>query len=177
MYLRPYKSSDAATIISWCENETEFRKWTGDRYPNYPITAEDMNRKYFDCNGDCCEEDNFYPMTACDDDGVVGHFILRYTGGDHKALRIGFVIVDGEKRGRGNGSKMIRLALEYGFRIAGADEVTIGVFSNNQPAYNCYLAAGFKVVDTVGGVAEVCGEKWEIIELAVSREDYFKNIG
>ena len=64
LYLRPYKKEDAETIISWCEDETVFRKWTSDRYNSYPITEKDMNYKYFDCNGDCEEKDNFYPMTA-----------------------------------------------------------------------------------------------------------------
>ena len=89
MYLRPYKKSDAKTIISFCEDEMVFRKWTSDRYEHYPITEKDMNEKYFDCNGDCAEEDNFYPMTACDESGIVGHFILRYVNGDKNILRIG----------------------------------------------------------------------------------------
>ena len=58
LYLRPYKKEDAATIISWCENENVFRKWTSDRYNSYPITENDMNYKYYDCNGDCAEKDN-----------------------------------------------------------------------------------------------------------------------
>ena len=51
LYLRPYKKGDAKTIISWCEDETTFRKQTSDRYNSYPITEKDMNYKYFDCNG------------------------------------------------------------------------------------------------------------------------------
>ena len=71
MYLRPYKRDDAKTIISFCEDETVFRKWTSDRYNSYPITERDMNYKYFDCNGDCAESDNFYPMMSCDESGIV----------------------------------------------------------------------------------------------------------
>ena len=99
LYLRPYKKDDARTIISWCEDESVFRKWTADRYDSYPITESDMNYKYFDCNGDCAENDNFYPMTACDESRIVGHFILRYIGGHRDILRIGFVIIDDKKRG------------------------------------------------------------------------------
>lgn len=174
LYLRPYKKEDAKIIISWCGDETAFRKWTSDRYPSYPITEDDMNKKYFDCNGDCPEADNFYPMTACDESGVAGHFIMRYVGGNHRILRIGFVIVDDKKRGRGYGRKMMRLAMEYAFRIAGAEQVTIGVFENNKPAYNCYKAAGFRDVwQEQQEECEVSGEKWKIRELAVNRDDYF----
>ena len=173
MYLRPYKKADAKTIISFCENETVFRKWTSDRYENYPITESDMNYKYMDCNGDCAEEDNFYPMTACDENGIIGHFILRYVNGDKSIFRIGFVIVDNKKRGMGYGKKMIWLAVDYAFRIAGAKQITIGVFENNKSAYYCYKSAGFKdVLEDSPEMCELFGEKWRILELSLDREDY-----
>ncbi len=173
MYLRQYKKDDAKTIISWCEDEKIFRKWTSDRYKSFPITSDDMNYKYFDCNGDCEEKDNFYPVTACDDGEIAGHFILRYTGGDHRILRIGFVIVDDKKRGQGYGKQMIKLALEYAFKIAGADRVTIGVFDNNKPAYHCYKSAGFKEIQMEQEeICELFGEKCRIIEMAVDRSEY-----
>lgn len=62
--LRPYKVSDAKTIMTWCKDEETFRKWISDRYETFPITEADMNKKYVDNNGDCMEPDNFYPMTA-----------------------------------------------------------------------------------------------------------------
>ena len=173
LYLRPYKRHDARTILSWCEDENTFRKWTSDRYDSYPITEKDINYKYYDCNGDCAEADNFYPMTACDENGIVGHFILRYVGGQRDILRIGFVIVDGQKRGRGYGKRMMRLALEYAFRIAGARKVTIGVFENNLPAYRCYKAAGFHDARQEPEVlCELFGETWKILELEIDRDAY-----
>ena len=171
--LRPYKPSDAQTIVSWCRDELTFRRWTSDRYENYPITAEDMNRKYIDCNGDCVEDDNFYPMTAFDESGAVGHLIMRYTDKEKTVLRLGFVIVDDTKRGKGYGKEMIRLALKYAFEIYRAEKVTIGVFDNNPSAYGCYKAAGFKDVKTDNPVTcDVCGETWSILELKLEREEY-----
>ena len=174
MYLRPYKRSDAETILSWCKDEETFRKWTADRYESYPITAEDMNYKYFDCNGDCEESDNFYPMTACDERGPVGHFILRYVGGKKDVLRIGFVILDDTKRGKGYGKQMVRLGIQYAFEIMGASKVTIGVFENNLPAFYCYKAAGFwKMEETQPQMCKFLGETWKIVEFAIDRERYF----
>ena len=99
--LRPYKISDAETIISWCKDEAAFRKWTSDRYESFPITSADMNKKYIDNNGDCVEQDNFYPMTAFDETGIVGHLIMRFTDERKNVLRLGFVIVDDTQRGKG----------------------------------------------------------------------------
>ncbi len=173
LYLRQYKRDDAKVIVNWFESETEFRKWSSDRFDSYPITQEDMNYKYIDCNGDCAEKDNFYPMTACDDDGIVGHFILRYVDGDPRVLRIGFVVVDNKRRGMGYGTQMIKLALDYIFRIAGAKKATIGVFDNNPSAHGCYKSAGFKDV-SYGKAWEFNGENWRVIEMEMHREEYFR---
>ena len=91
--LRPYKPSDAETILKWIRDEDAFRKWSTDRYPHYPITADDMNYKYMDCNGDCAEPDNFYPVTAFDDSGIVGHLIMRFTDAEKSILRFGLSLL------------------------------------------------------------------------------------
>ena len=129
--IRPYKPCDAKTIVTWFKDEVTFRKWSSDRWDSFPITDADMNKKYVDNNGDCSEQDNFYPMTAFDESGVVGHFIMRFTDEKKSTLRLGFVILDETKRGKGYGKEMITLALKYAFEILKADKVTIGVFDNN----------------------------------------------
>lgn len=169
--LRPYKPSDAKTIVSWIKDERELRKWSSDRYGAYPITAEDINHKYMECNGDCVELDNFYPMTAVDEQGVVGHLILRYTDGAKKVIRIGFVIIDDSKRGMGYGKQMLQLAIRYAFEMLKAEKITLGVFENNPSAYHCYKASGFREASKGQDFfCEILGEKWKCIELEVTKE-------
>ena len=62
--LRAYKPCDAKSIVSWCDNETVFNFWGGLHFGKYPITSEIINDKYFNKNGDCAEEDNFYPLPS-----------------------------------------------------------------------------------------------------------------
>jgi len=174
--LRPYKISDAKTIISWCKDEVAFRKWTSDRYESFPITEADMNRKYVDCNGDCCEQDNFYPMTAFDESGIVGHLVMRYMDAEKRVLRLGFVIVDDTKRGKGYGKEMISLAIRFAFEIFKAEKVTLGAFENNPSAYYCYKAAGFRDVETEEIICELFGEKWKILELAITKDEYMADM-
>ena len=174
--LRPYKTSDAKTIISWCKDEVAFRKWTSDCYESFPITEADMNGKYVDNNGDCAEPDNFYPMTAFDESGIVGHLIMRYTDEEKKVLRLGFVIVDDSKRGKGYGKEMISLAIRFAFEIFKAEKVTLGAFENNPPAYYCYKAAGFRDVENGEIICELFGEKWKILELAITKDEYLADV-
>ena len=170
--LRPYKPCDAKTIVSWIKDEIAFRKWCSDRFEKYPILAEDINDKYFSHNGDCVEEDNFYPLTAFDETGIIGHLILRFTNEQKKTIRFGFVIVDDAKRGKGYGKEMLILAQKFAFDILKAEKITLGVFDNNPSAYYCYKAAGFQDVHMDKDIiCSILGEQWKIKELSLSVND------
>ena len=166
--LRQYKTCDADSIVNWIKDEDVLRKWSSDRFGDFPITSEDINNKYIGNNGDCIESDNFYPLTAFDESGVVGHLILRYTDEEKKVIRFGFVIVDDSKRGKGYGKQMLTLAIKYAFEIFGAEKITLGVFDNNEPAYYCYKAAGFKE-NGEEMFCELFGEQWRIVEMEIKR--------
>ena len=164
--LRPYLSSDAAAIVSWSEDEAAFRRWSADRFPAYPITAEDLDRHY----RDMAESGVFYPFTAFDDAGPVGHLIMRFTDRDKTALRFGFVIVDPRRRGLGIGREMLRLAVRYAFDCLKAEAITLGVFENNEPAHRCYRSAGFLDMPSRGPAWYPIGnENWKCIEMELTK--------
>lgn len=39
--IRPYKTSDAEAILSWCQDEKAFYQWTAGVLSNYPITQKE----------------------------------------------------------------------------------------------------------------------------------------
>lgn len=171
--LRPYKKCDAKIIITWSKDEISFRKWSSDRWEAYPLTEKEMNEKYVGNNGDCSEPENFFPMTAFDDSGIVGHLIMRFIDEEKMILRLGFVIVDDTKRGMGYGKEMLELALKYAFEILKVEKVTLGAFDNNMPAYYCYKAVGFKDVELEEPeLCQICGETWNVLELEMDKADY-----
>lgn len=116
--LRPYKKQDAETIVSWIGDERMLRFWSGDRYDQFPISAKDMNHFYMECE----KQGDFYEMTALDETGVVGHFVLRSVEEDPFLC---FVIVDPKKRGIGYGKEMLNLALRYAFEILRVVKVSL----------------------------------------------------
>ena len=171
--LRPYKKSDADYIISWINNEDTFSLWGGERFCQFPISSDIINDKYFNNNGDCVEEDNFYPLTAFDENGPVGHFIIRYINGDKRILRFGWVIVDDKRRGQKLGKEMLTLGLNYAFNILKGDKVTIGVFENNLPALNCYLSCGFhKSEEIKESCCKFKGEDNKVLELEILKDEF-----
>lgn len=168
--LRPYKPSDASTILTWVRDEETFRRWVTDRYPTYPITEADMNYKYFQCNGDCPEPDNFYPFTAFCEEGILGHLIMRYTDAKKSVLRFGFVILDDSLRGKGYGKQMLKLAVKYAFDILKVQKVTLGVLENNPGAYHCYKSAGFRdVPQETPEYYDLLGQRIRCLELELER--------
>ena len=159
--------------MTWFQDEKVFLLWGGNLIGEYPLTAQDLNDKYIGSNGGCEEADNFYPMTAFDEDGVVGSFIMRYIKGDNKKLRFGWVVVDSSKRGRHYGNQMIQLGLQYAFSILQVEKVTIGVFDNNPSAHHCYLSCGFRNGEELEGRDEVIlGEPCRVIELEITKEEW-----
>ena len=161
--LRPYKNCDADIIASWIKNEYAFRQWCADRYDRYPVTGADINAHY----AGFADADWFYPMTAFDETGVVGHLIMRFTDEEKRILRFGFVIVDVNRRGEGYGREMLSLALQYAALILKAEKVTLGVFENNPAALKCYRSVGFSECAGDGELFEVLGENWKCIEMAM----------
>ena len=106
------------------------------------------------------------PFTAFDESGILGFFTLRKPNESYNELRIGFVIVDPQRRGKGFGKAMLRQGLKFAFELYGADKVSLGVFENNPSAYYCYKAVGFE--DTVLDSTEVhniMGEEWKCREM------------
>lgn len=167
--LRPYKPLDAAVITSWLESEYLMRQWCADRYEHYPVTPENMNA-YYERNID---GQRSRALTMMDDNEVVGYITLRTPANDLTEQRLGFVIVDDSKRGRGLGKALVRMAVKYAFEKLGATKVSLGVFENNPSAIRCYEAAGFERVDKPEKECYQClGETWKCIEMECHNKIY-----
>lgn len=155
--LRPYKYTDADTIISWCKDEVSFYKWTAGMLGEYPVSEKEFH-----------SVTSLMPFTAFDESGIVGFFTLRTPKETMDELRFGFVIVDPEKRGKGYGKEMLRLGLKYVFEIYRAKKASLGVFENNASAYYCYKAAGFKdITPEEIETYHILNEEWKCLELMI----------
>lgn len=161
--LRPYKSCDAQYIVKWIKNEQEFRLWSADRYDKYPIDADKLNEHYDSYK----DNDSFWPMTAFDENGVVGHLIMRFTDKNKMTIRFGFVIVDDSLRGRGYGHEMLHLAIKYAFEILKVNKITLGVFERNKTAIKCYKEVGFKEVLHEEKHYHMLNQDWNCIEMEI----------
>lgn len=161
MELRTYQENDAKEILKWIKTERDFRLWSADRYEKYPATPEDVNNNYNICK----TNDVFYPMTLVDNGKIIGHLILRQPNKNEHAIRLGFIIVDNNMRGKGYGKEIINQAIRYAKENLNAEEINLGVFSNNEHAIWCYKAVGFEEVGLEKNVYSFQGENWDCIEM------------
>lgn len=161
--LRPYKACDAQTITKWLKDEYAFRQWSADRYEKYPITSADMNL-YYDRDRDNGQS---WAMTAFDDTDIVGHFTMRFPNSNcFDEIRLGFVVIDDNMRGKGYGKEMLSLAIRYAFDFVKVKKISLGVFENNEAAIKCYEACGFQRVKPENVENYHCmGEIWNCIEM------------
>lgn len=167
--LRPYRIKDGEVIASWIKDEYSFYQWSADRINQYPLTAEILNAHY----AEYAASDAFWEMTAVDEEGIPrGHFIMRYPEENREILRLGFIIVDLELRGKGYGKAMLDLAIRYAFEFLQVQKITLGVFANNPAAYHCYLAAGFQVIEGADCEYQIGKESWKCIEMELTRESF-----
>ena len=135
MTLRPFHPNDAETILGWCKDKQAFRKWSADRYKDFPAKREDMMEQY--------KGDNMYPLTAVVGENIIGHVLLRFLSEDKTLVRFGFVIVDDTKRGKGYGKRMLQMVIKKAKEEFGVQKITLGVFDNNPSAFHCYASLGF----------------------------------
>lgn len=150
MTLRPFHPNDAETILGWCKDKQAFRKWSADRYKDFPAKREDMMEQY--------KGDNMYPLTAVVGENIIGHVLLRFLSEDKTLVRFGFVIVDDTKRGKGYGKRMLQMVIKKAKEEFGVQKITLGVFDNNPSAFHCYDSLGFKVIGTDTYLID--GEEW-----------------
>ena len=160
--LRPYQPSDATVITSWLKSEYRMRQWCADRYERYPVTPEDMNRYY----ERYIDGQRSRALTMVDGSDIVGYITLRIPADDPEEQRLGFVIVDDSKRGRGLGKALVSMAVRYAFEMLRAMKVSLSVFENNTSAIHCYEAAGFHRIPLLETESYKClDETWNCIEM------------
>ncbi len=94
-----------------------------------------------------------------EEDGVaVAHMIVQYTDQQKDSVHFGFVIVDPACRGKGIGSRLLRLAQDLSYGEMGAEKTELMVFTCNERAHQCYLNLGFR--DVREAPIEIDGEVW-----------------
>lgn len=161
MTLKKYQKEDFAVICSWIKDEKSLYQWSADRIGKFPPGDDALNEEY----ALMMKSKRFIPLSAFDNDHLVGHLCIRYPKEDDDSIvRFGFVIIAPDLRGRGNGKKMLQLAIDYAKNTMHASKITLGVFANNDSARFCYESVGFQPIGKTEIYKMPIGE-WKCVEM------------
>lgn len=137
--LQPYRTKDGLSILNWVQNEEDFTKWCANKFC-YPISDSKFNQCIL-------ERENMGQeiyMSALDEQGcVIGFLCMDQINYQQDTGNLSCVIVDPEKRSRGIGKQMIKLAIQFAFIPLGLDRVTASVFDIDPVLRTCFHKAGF----------------------------------
>ncbi len=165
MRLRPYiPEKDFDTIKNWITDPKTHAFWCANRFA-YPLSGDNFDEILQSIrvrNGDS-------PFVALDDDGRPAGFFCYSLQPDTKEGLFKFVVVDPARRGQGVGKTMLRLAVEYAFRISKADAVYLRVFSENTQAVRCYESVGFTEEKTDRNAFTYQDESWGRTSMVIRR--------
>lgn len=139
-HTRLYQASDAKSVLSWATDSLSFYQWSAGLFGSYPIPVQKLENELENRS----KTGNFYPYIITCDDQPVCFFVLRYPGAKRDTLRLAFLIMNPEYRGKGYAKKMVEQALKTAQSYEETRRITLVVFENNVPAYHCYLHYGFK---------------------------------
>lgn len=131
--LRERTARDLEAIVRWIPDAAALYRFAGPRL-TWPLTAQQLN--------DIAAVDGATAWVMDDDGTVAGHAQLVRTD---DVVRLGRVLIDPAKRGRGLGRELAALAVEQA-RRQGAARIDLSVLADNQPARRIYDALGFTVV-------------------------------
>ncbi len=165
MRIRPYKKIDLEIIRTWITDEISHMKWSGNSIP-FNFTAKLLEEKLVEAG----EQGDESAFVATDNEGNLEGFFRMEIEHEKNAGFFRYIVVDGEKRGKGLGYQMLSLAVKYAFEVAGLKEVRLIVFDDNKAAIACYEKVGFLPEENVTlQPLEYMGKAWTKTRMIIKK--------
>ena len=154
--LRLASDDELSLVCRWINTQTVFYDWCAGKYQSFPVKSSDIIR--FNKSTDAVS------VIADDENGTpIGHFSVRAIDNKNKIVRIGFVVLAPEMRGKGLAKPLIEKAIAYTKSNTDSEIITICCYDDNIPALRTYEKAGF-----------VKNGRYELIDAGSKQKKYFE---
>ena len=128
--------SDIDELMGWFPDASSIDIWGGPAF-RFPFSQESFHA---DCRWK--EYSSYCLRNTAGDFAAFGQMTYRY-GRSHLAR----LVANPAMRGQGVGRKLLENLIAVARTEPGVEEIALFVYSDNEPAYRCYLALGFGVQD------------------------------
>ena len=165
MQLKPFlPEKDFEIIKDWLPDERSHALWCAN------LIAYPLNKANFvKVMGSNAERYGDRPFAAIDNDGTVVGFFCFSVNQDTNEGKLKYVVVDPNRRGKGIGKEMLKLAVRYAFEKTPVDSVFLNVFSDNKKAIKCYQSVGFVFLETDPDVFVYKDESWDRLSMVIRK--------
>jgi RimJ/RimL family protein N-acetyltransferase len=166
VYLRPLEVSDAATLQAWF-NDPDVRR-TLLRYKPMTLTAEEE----FLRSSQNSDTNLILGVATRSENHLVGCTGLHQIDVRNRHATFGIAIGDKNMWGRGYGTEVTRFIVEHAFRTLNLNRVWLHVLEFNERGIRAYKKVGFREEGRLRQHQFVDGRYWDIITMAVLREEF-----
>ncbi len=165
VYLRPLHRADAARTVPWVNDPEVTRSVTLHRPMNVESQEEFVTRP-------ASPSDVIFGIATKDPDVLIGTTGLhRIDARDRKAI-YGIVIGDKSAWGKGYGTEVTGLMLEYAFLTLNMNRVALEVIEFNERGIRCYEKVGFSREGVLRHDAYREGRYWDTIVMGILRTEW-----
>jgi len=116
----------------------------------------------------------FFGVRRLADDALIGEMVLdvvNWAGGD---AFVGLTIGERENWGKGYGTEMMSLLLQYAFLEVNLRRVTLNVFEYNPRAIRVYEKVGFRHEGRFRKYMNKEGRRWDMLFMGILREEWIE---
>jgi RimJ/RimL family protein N-acetyltransferase len=139
VYLRPIKESDVTEdYLSWLKDPEVMLGIESSGY-----TLENLKEYVF--SKITSEKDYFFVICDQQNDKHIGNIKLEITDSKAQVAELGLLIGDKSYWGKGIGSEICRLVINFGFNQIYLRKIFLAVYENNPNAKKLYEKLGFKL--------------------------------
>lgn len=156
---QPTSFDDLAQLRAWVSTKEEMMLWSGPTF-TWPLTDQQL-RTYL---GN--PQRRYWSAMDPDSGEMTGHASLLV---DQPAqmMRLGYIIVDPQRRGQSLGRELVQHTTRAGFRLTGLPTMKLHVYAHNTPARCLYASLGFKET----GVRFRVDDNQDALEMEVCRSE------
>ena len=149
MELVPFIAQDSKVLIKWIDSAELNRLWGGPCY-QFPLTHEQIEQH--------CAQQQVFPYLFMHQGAKLGFVELYYL--EQGCYRICRVFIAPHARGNGLAKQMLQSLMTLAKREHQCRHLSLGVFSHNTTALQCYQSLGFETVSSSISKDHNSGEEW-----------------
>ena len=116
----------------------------------------------------------FFGVRRLDDNALIGEMVLDVVSWAGRDAFVGLTIGERDNWGKGYGTEMMRLLLQYAFLEVNLQRVTLAVFEYNPRAIRSYEKAAFRHEGRMRKFLNKEGRRWDMLFMGVLRDEWMQ---